>query len=288
MTFKIKNIVERRLKNPALKIAIYGTPGAGKTFLAGTASLVPEMSPVLVVNVGRGIMTLEDFPSIDVVTDVECLEDLEDILIAIRQGKGGTKKYRTIIIDDYGESVEMGLDEMIFEREERTGRTGGPEIQDYNKLGMMLSRFMRWARDSDKNIIFTAWARTLYPKHDGRKENKIELEPLAIVPAFPEAVRRNFEGYFDCLWYMSVVADEEGDSERILVTNPTDVIHAKTRRPSFADKLGTFVHNPSFVDIYGIYLEYLQERAGQPKKKKKKKKKSKKKGKKSKKKKSGD
>ncbi len=52
-----------------LKLLVYGQPGSGKTYLAGTATKVPELSPVLFIDVEGGTKTLTTyFPDAEIMT----------------------------------------------------------------------------------------------------------------------------------------------------------------------------------------------------------------------------
>ena len=65
-----------------MNILIYGDPGAGKTYLAGTAQDVPNMADVHVFNVDGGIMTLASRGDIRA-TDIHSVDDLEQELFKI-------------------------------------------------------------------------------------------------------------------------------------------------------------------------------------------------------------
>ena len=56
-------VVHTAANNPAqnIKILIYGDSGKGKSVLAASASLVPEMSPVLFLNAEGGTLSVSKF-----------------------------------------------------------------------------------------------------------------------------------------------------------------------------------------------------------------------------------
>ena len=64
-----------------MNILIYGDPGAGKTYLAGTAQDVPSMANVHVFNIDGGIMTLASRGDIHA-TNIHSVDDLEQELPA--------------------------------------------------------------------------------------------------------------------------------------------------------------------------------------------------------------
>src|SRR5688572_28653656 len=59
-------------KLPFLNAMIYGDSGAGKTLLTGTAAFVPELSPVLLIDVEGGTHSLSHF---DDTSDIEIVPD---------------------------------------------------------------------------------------------------------------------------------------------------------------------------------------------------------------------
>jgi KaiC/GvpD/RAD55 family RecA-like ATPase len=96
-----------------LSMMIYGVPGCGKTVLAGSASVVPEMSPVLFIDCEGGTVSLKrrypkchrirvTNPEADgsIVTDWTLIEKIYQAL------RKGTYSYQTVVIDSV---TELGL-----------------------------------------------------------------------------------------------------------------------------------------------------------------------------------
>ena len=59
-------IETHKVRQRYLKLLIYGSPGVGKTSLAGSAVEVPSMRDVLMINAELGVLAIEDL-------DIDCI-----------------------------------------------------------------------------------------------------------------------------------------------------------------------------------------------------------------------
>src|SRR5205085_2686412 len=105
-----------------LRMLVYGDQGSGKTYLSGTASLVPEMCPILYLAIEGGAETLLthfDHSKFKVVvpsvTDRNGKivhrhkwEHVEAILEGFRAH--GIAPFKTIVIDSLSEAYELCMD----------------------------------------------------------------------------------------------------------------------------------------------------------------------------------
>ena len=88
-------------------ILVYGVSGVGKTTLAGSASAVPDLSPVLFVDVEGGTLSLAGtYPKVEVVP-VQSFMDIQKIYDELY--KTGGSGYRTVILDSLTEAQKLSM-----------------------------------------------------------------------------------------------------------------------------------------------------------------------------------
>lgn len=87
-------------KQNYLNMLVYGDPGEGKTVLAGSADEVPEMRPVLIVDVEGGTRSIsERNPEVHVVR-VLTWKELQKVYDELQSGR---TDYRTVVLDSLTE-----------------------------------------------------------------------------------------------------------------------------------------------------------------------------------------
>ena len=115
----IAPITAPRKPSEKLTWLVYAAPGTGKTLLAGSASEVEAMSPVLLIDIEDGSSTLaHKYPDVEVVkvSDWKTCASLIEALCA------NETKYRTVVVDSI-----HAMQTLILEWADATGNGNGFE-----------------------------------------------------------------------------------------------------------------------------------------------------------------
>jgi hypothetical protein len=240
-----------------LKLLIYGDWGIGKTVLAGSASLVPEMRDVLVIDAEGGTESLvRTYPQCDVVriTDIDGLWPIYDEL------HRGKHPYGTVVLDSLSELQKYDMYKTLEVGSiERPGKVD-PDIAGMREWGISLEhmrKMVRQFRDLPMNVIFTALVRFEKDPKTGVTMKMPGLQGKAggELPAFPDVV----------LYYFTKEVKETGpDGDEIIVerriaqSRRTSTVAAKDR----TGKLPASMRDPDMKKIWDIYTEKTAKEEG--------------------------
>lgn len=218
-----------------LNIILYGDPGAGKTVLAGSADEVPEMRPVLIVDIEGGTFSIrERFPEVDVVR-VEKWAQMQNVYDALLSGE---YEYRTVVLDSLTEIQKFSMyDIMEFTVKKDPDRDPDiPSMREWGKNIEQIRKFVRAFRDLPMHTIFTALAKSDKDNKTGSVKTKPSLSGKLAdeVAAFVDIV-----GY----QYTKTMDDE---LRRFLLTTATDRYVAKDR----SDNLPPTLEAPTMSKLY--------------------------------------
>jgi len=234
-----------------INMLVYGTPGAGKTVLAGSADAVPEMRPVLFIDVEGGTFSLrERSPEVDVVrvTSWMDLQKIYDELYLMKHG------YRTVVLDSLTEIQKFSMmnimTDLVQEYPDRDADI--PSIREWGKNIEQVRKFVRAYRDLPMHTIFTALSSSDKNAKTGMMLHK---------PALSGKLAMEVGGFVDVLVYMYTKA-MDGEIRRLMLTANTDEYVAKDR----SDSLPGVLESPDMATMYKYMFADKQEQEQDEKK----------------------
>ena len=241
-----------------VNILIYGDPGAGKTHLAGTAQDVPEMQNVHFFNIDGGLMTLASRNGDITATDIHSVGELEAEFLKIANHDPEYEGVKTVVIDNISELQTLALEEATTReyasrvKKDKNYTIDEVFLEDYGVAGKKLARILRGFRDLPLNVIYLAH------KKDKMRKGTNTLE--ATLPNLTNKLATAVCGYMDIVGYL-YTADEQvehngqytTEMHRYLLTQPMNNYTAKVRNDKVAERLGAFVKDPTFTDIFNAY-----------------------------------
>lgn len=227
---------------------IYGTSGAGKTTLIGTAADHPRGRRVLLVDIDSGARSINDNDGVDVISP------LEDPMIDSTGRSGGlfnylrqladwlhafdpeAAQYKTVAVD----TITELQDQLLNDRQVRTKRENAPpERDDYrevkNQLVFLVRRFRQLSTRHGMNVVFTA--------HEGSDDAN---SPTAnkIRPALSPSTRRGVLACLDIIGYLTI---DPKTRKRQLVLEERNATDSRTRQPRYsASRLPGVIEDPTF------------------------------------------
>jgi hypothetical protein len=226
---------------PHLNLMVYGDSGVGKTLLAGTAAFVPELSPVLFVDVEGGTLTLNQFDStvdIDVIR-VDKWVNLQKVYDDLYNGK---HPYKTVVIDSLTEMQKLAMNDLLGAGSKIDPASSMPEYKDWNINTEQMRRLVRAFRDLPINTFFSCLA---MDQQDPRRESVFIKKP-----ALTKKLANEIPAFFDIVFYMYVKEMREGPNKRLMQTDKSDRVVAKCR----VQGVPTILEDPTMELLYDLLI----------------------------------
>jgi hypothetical protein len=187
-----KAVKKAEVLNVPKSILIYGDPKNGKTWLAASASEVPELSPVLLIDVEGGASAIaRDWKDVDVLA----VDNHQQLDAAVEQLLTQPHGYKTIIIDTLG--VAMDRAEKVFE--EKVENVKNP----FGKWGDL----KEWANNMARNLHHAPFL-TIFVAH-AMDEKDQTTGAVKTVPMLPGSMRSTLPAIPDIIGYMSSERNDE-------------------------------------------------------------------------------
>lgn len=221
-----------------LNLLVYGEPGAGKTYLAGTAQDHPKTSPMLVLDVEGGTTTLRKRPDVDVI-QVRSIQQIIDVHNKLLTDNNGY--YKTVVIDSLTELQKLDMHDIMQELVQRRPDRDPdvPDVREWGKTGTHMRKIVRHFRDLPMNTILTA---LMDPYKDSTGS-------VVFYPNLPGKMRTELAGFFDVVGYLYTRPDEEQEEiTRIIQFTGTQKVVAKDR----TGVLGHFMENPTIPAMFDL------------------------------------
>lgn len=228
---------------PYLNLLVYGDPGAGKTYLAGTALDHKLTKPVLFIDVEGGVTTLRKRKDLDVI-QVRSIKEVIDINNEII--KAGDPYYKTIVLDSLTELQKM---DMAWVQEFEYNKLGPekvdkdiPSQRAWGKSGERMRRIITAYRDLPTHLIATCRLGQEYDDSTGITH---------FYPALPGKLRADVPGYFDVVGFLKADSKKQGNDTvtiRTLQVGKTARVVAKDR----TDSLPLVIEGPNIPDMWNV------------------------------------
>ena len=229
-----------------INLLIYGDPGVGKTVTAASADEVPEMRPVLFIDVEGGTFSIrERYPDVKVVR-IETWDQMQDVYDALLKGDHG---YRTVVLDSLTEIQKFSMyNIMDFTVAKDPDRDPDiPSMREWGKNIEQIRKLVRAFRDIPMHTIFTALEKS---DKDG-KTGKVKTKP-----SLSGKLANEVAGFLDIVGYQYTKVQED-ELRRFLLTGSHEQYVAKDR----SDNLPLTIEAPTMAKIFGFAFgnEHIQE-----------------------------
>lgn len=229
-------IVRADQRTHFLKMLVYGFPGAGKTFLAGTAVDCADTAPALLLDIEAGTLTVAGKP-IDVYR-VKTVTDLNEIYEFLRTED---HQYKFVVIDSLTELQKIGMAQIMADAriKDPSKDPDTPTLKEWHKSTEQIRRIVRAFRDLPVHVMFTTHAQEVKDESDGS---------ITLKPSLSGKLAEEVAGFLDVVGYLNV-SDKEGVIKRQIVFSPTrKVAIAKDR----SGRLPRVLEEPTIEKIFKI------------------------------------
>jgi hypothetical protein len=242
-------IVPVQARSPFINILIYGESGVGKTTLAGSADAVPDLRPVLVIDIEGGTESLvRSYPEVDTVRVTNWIE-MQRVYDDLYEGN---HPYKTVILDSLSEIQKFSMYFIMEELKKKypDREVDVPSMREWGINLEQMRRYVRAFRDLPINTIMTALSKDEKNERTGAIMHKIKLTGQFAdeCPAFLDIVAY--------LYTKTITTDGEPEETRLLLTAKTEEVVAKDRTGSLP---GPVMISPTMKEIFSAFKQGARE-----------------------------
>lgn len=255
----MKVYTDKSFNAPHIKALFYGHTGNGKTRTAYSSVYVPELCPVLGINVGGNPLSIKDYPQ-DNLTIIEPtkVSELETVLNWLATGQekpvswAPLGKYKTVVLDGLSDS------QALFEHTITGGQgtlNNPTTIDGYKQWGQMLTATLMLAKglwQMDMHVIVTALER--YIERSDTYEPALYGQSNARIAHIPYIVARltSLERADKALKTALSTRKADNDVQRVMQIKATkSVPYAKWQYGASE----TYVLNPDMSKLYRLVAQ---------------------------------
>lgn len=235
------NVTKVEERSSYFNMLIYGDSGVGKTTLAGSADAVPQMGPVLVIDIEGGTESLKhSYPNVEMVR-VTTWKEMQEVYNVLHDGD---HPYQTCILDSLTEIQKFNMYDIMNDLAQKRPDLDPdvPGMREWGKNLEQIRRFVRGFRDLDIHTLFTSLAKSDKDQKTGITTTKPSLSGKMAdeVAAFLDVV---------VYYYVKQIGDgSDAEFKRLLLTTKTDSQVAKDR----TGRLPMIIEDPTMQVIYDL------------------------------------
>lgn len=249
------NVTPVTERSQFFNMLVYGQSGTGKTTLAGSADAVPQMRPVLFIDIEGGTTSLtHSYPDVETVR-VNTWKQMQEVYNELHNGGHG---FNTIVLDSLTEIQKFNMYQVMADAAQKRDNVD-IDVPAQREWGISLEqtrRLVRGFRDLEMHTIFTALA-----KDD--KDSRTGI--VSTLPSLPGKLAGEIAAFLDIVmyYYVKEVPADDGEGtvfKRLLLSQKTSQIIAKDR----SGKLPMILEYPTMGEIYKIMTTQKLETEKEP------------------------